>query len=240
MNPERKVLRVLIAEDEQSLRTTLSELVDGEDGMEAVGCAGSADEALELARATKPDIALVDVRIAGGGGAIVVGLKECCPATKALALADDDQATVIQMLSAGAVGYVLKGAPSAEILEAVRRAARGQASLSIDAITKMIEELVQDMGERERGKIATRQLAAIVESSDDAIISKDLVGTIETWNVGAERMYGYSAEEVIGRSISLLVPPDLPDDLPGNPRAGAAVAKTWSSSRRGGGGRTGS
>ena len=74
---------------------------------------------------------------------------------------------------------------------------------------------IRDMGERQRGEIAALQLAAIVESSDDAIISKDLVGTIETWNRGAEQMYGYSAKEVVGRSVSLLLPPDLPDDLPG-------------------------
>jgi PAS domain S-box-containing protein len=66
-----------------------------------------------------------------------------------------------------------------------------------------------------QGELAARQLAAIVESSDDAIISKDLDGTVETWNRGAERMYGYSAEEIVGQSIAILVPPDIPDDLPG-------------------------
>ncbi len=68
--------------------------------------------------------------------------------------------------------------------------------------------------ERRRVEVAARQLAAIIESSDDAIIGKDVEGTIETWNLGAERMYGYSAEEAVGRSIALLTPPDLPDDLP--------------------------
>ncbi|MEP7304364.1 MAG: PAS domain S-box protein [Acidobacteriota bacterium] len=60
---------------------------------------------------------------------------------------------------------------------------------------------------------AARTLAAIVESSDDAIIAKDLEGTILSWNGGAERMYGYSAAEVIGRSIYLIVPASVVDEL---------------------------
>ena len=60
--------------------------------------------------------------------------------------------------------------------------------------------------------LARARLAAIVESSDDAIVSKDLRGTIQTWNKGAERLYGYSAVEMIGKPMSLLLPSDRPDE----------------------------
>ncbi|MEQ1911232.1 MAG: PAS domain S-box protein [Vicinamibacterales bacterium] len=60
-----------------------------------------------------------------------------------------------------------------------------------------------------------RMLAAIVESSDDAIIGKTLEGVIVTWNAAAERLYGYRADEVQGRSIDLLVPPSQSDQLRG-------------------------
>src|SRR3954452_878531 len=53
-----------------------------------------------------------------------------------------------------------------------------------------------------------RLLAAIVESSDDAIISKTLDGVIQSWNAAAERVFGYTAEQVVGRHISLIVPAD--------------------------------
>ena len=55
---------------------------------------------------------------------------------------------------------------------------------------------------------ATQRMAAIVESSDDAIISMDLAGGITTWNTGAERIFGYVAQEVIGKPITILIPPD--------------------------------
>ena len=60
-----------------------------------------------------------------------------------------------------------------------------------------------------------RQIAAIVESSDDAIIGNTLDGTITSWNPAAERIYGYSAAEAIGQSIDMLVPEALRGDVPG-------------------------
>jgi len=76
------------------------------------------------------------------------------------------------------------------------------------ALTGAVNVLV-DIGERKQAEQERRQLAAIVDSSDDAIISKNLSGTIMSWNPGAERLFGYAAEEMIGKSISLLIPPNL-------------------------------
>jgi PAS domain S-box-containing protein len=60
----------------------------------------------------------------------------------------------------------------------------------------------------------SRQLALIIDSSDDAIIGKSMDGIITSWNVGAERMYGWLREEAIGRPISIVVPPDRPNEMP--------------------------
>src|SRR5206468_9214494 len=67
---------------------------------------------------------------------------------------------------------------------------------------------VRDITERQQAEQTRNQLAAIVESSDDAIVSKTLEGTIVSWNAGASRMFGYSAQEMVGRSILLLMPPE--------------------------------
>jgi PAS domain S-box-containing protein len=61
---------------------------------------------------------------------------------------------------------------------------------------------------------AILRLAAIVESSDDAIFSKTTEGIITTWNKGAERIYGYSADEIIGKSVAVLIPPNRKNDFP--------------------------
>jgi PAS domain S-box-containing protein len=68
--------------------------------------------------------------------------------------------------------------------------------------------------ERMRTQRSALQLAAIVESSDDAILSTDLAGIIATWNRGAERLYGFTADDVIGRPVSILIPPERPNEEP--------------------------
>jgi PAS domain S-box-containing protein len=79
----------------------------------------------------------------------------------------------------------------------------------------LVSGTIRDITERKRVERGREQLASIVDYSDDAIIGKSLEGIIVNWNKGAERLYGYSAEEVMGRPISILLPPDRPDELLG-------------------------
>jgi PAS domain S-box-containing protein len=72
---------------------------------------------------------------------------------------------------------------------------------------------IRDMTDQKRAEAARARLAAIDETSDDAISAKDLAGTILSWNEGAERIYGYPAAEVIGRPISVLVPPGRDEEI---------------------------
>jgi PAS domain S-box-containing protein len=72
----------------------------------------------------------------------------------------------------------------------------------------------RDITARRQAEAARTLLAAIVESSEDAILSKTLDGIITSWNQGAERLYGYPAAEMVGQSLTRLIPADLADDLP--------------------------
>jgi PAS domain S-box-containing protein len=77
---------------------------------------------------------------------------------------------------------------------------------------KIYTVILRDITERKRAEEASSLLAAIVDSSFDAIVGKDLHSIVTSWNAGAERMFGYSADEMIGHSITRLLPPERQDD----------------------------
>ena len=93
--------------------------------------------------------------------------------------------------------------------------------LTVEARTTVVElpagpvalSVVRDVSERHRAAIDRQRLAAIVESSDDVIIGKTLDGIVTSWNQAAERLYGYTAEEMIGQSIARIFPPERIDEL---------------------------
>ncbi|MGB8985129.1 MAG: PAS domain S-box protein [Candidatus Sulfotelmatobacter sp.] len=72
--------------------------------------------------------------------------------------------------------------------------------------------VAEDISARREGEEARYRLAAIVESSEDAIVSKDLNGIIASWNAGAQRIFGFSPEEAVGKPITIIIPPELRDE----------------------------
>ena len=77
----------------------------------------------------------------------------------------------------------------------------------------LVSSHIRDITERKRTEELALHLASIVEASDDAIFGSSLDGRVVSWNSGAERLYGYKAEEVVGRPVALLVPSDRADEL---------------------------
>jgi len=135
-------LRVLIADDEPEVREILTSVVDADPGLELAGVAADAEKAVEVARVTRPDVALLDVGMPGGGGVrAALGIGWRSPRTHMVALSlHEDRATIVDMIRAGATGYVVKGASCEEILEALRWAAQGRGYFPLDVVRTLAGE----------------------------------------------------------------------------------------------------
>jgi PAS domain-containing protein len=115
-----------------------------------------------------------------------------------------DSAAVAQAMNLlGSVLVLERPIRVAALVSAVRSALRAR---------QRQYQIRDHLAERDRDMQALALLAAIVASSDDAIVSKTLTGKILTWNAGAERLFGYSAAEAIGQPITMLIPPERHDE----------------------------
>ncbi|MFN2451553.1 MAG: EAL domain-containing protein [Candidatus Dormibacteria bacterium] len=157
----KRVISVLIADDEDILREALRDLISDESGFAVVAVAADAMVAVAAAKQHQPDVALVDVRMPGGGAEAARGIRAVSPGTRVLALsAAESRETVFTMLSAGAAGYLVKGAPVSSILEAIRNVAAGQAPLSAEVAGPVVAELTDRLLE---DQLASAQRAERLE-----------------------------------------------------------------------------
>ena len=124
-------VRVMVVDDSSSTRTMLKEALSLDGGIQVVGEAGGGREAVVRAGDLKPDVVLMDVRMPDMDGVTATrSIITESPATKIVALTwSDDPSTVRDMLTAGAIGYVVKGGTIDELSSAIRRAATGEAEL---------------------------------------------------------------------------------------------------------------
>jgi len=121
-----RAIRLLVADDDPSTRLVLSALIGRQADLELVGEAEDATQAIELAARRRPDVVVLDFDMPGGGGAAAAAaIREANPTTRVVALSADGSAGAqYDMSRAGAVGYVVKGAPEEEILRVIRSSAR--------------------------------------------------------------------------------------------------------------------
>ena len=168
--------RVLIADDESSVREALVELIESDDTMEVVEAVADAQAAIDSARRTHPDIALLDVKMGGGGGSRAAReIRTASPQTRVVAIsAYEDRRTVMEMLRAGVVGYVVKGSAPDDIIESIRRSMRGQETLSAEVTADVIHELA---GLLERSEAMARDLEELnrVKTELIQILSHELL-----------------------------------------------------------------
>ena len=193
-------IRVLIADDEVAVREALADLIGSDTSMELAGAAGDADEAIDVAREARPHVALVDVKMPAGGGVRAArGIREESPDTQIVALsAYEDRRTVMEMLRAGVVGYIVKGSSAEEILYTIRRAMQGQGSLSVEVTADVIHELASLLDHAES---LSRELEELNRTKSEMIqiLSHELFTPITTIQgfamTVAERGSGLTTEE---------------------------------------------
>jgi len=212
--------------DDRAVERELLEVVLSSAGHTVLQCSNGAD-ALALARAELPELIIVDVLVPEMDGyefvqelredtAIAASRVILCTATfdedevRHLARACDVTHVMVKPIAPQELLLVVEAALTAKPMP-VRPKPPGR--FGREQLRAANAKLIEKVAELDRADEVRRLLAAIVESSDDAIIATTLEGKIMSWNHGAENLYGYTAEEAVGEPIAVLVPPERGGEL---------------------------
>jgi EAL domain-containing protein (putative c-di-GMP-specific phosphodiesterase class I)/ActR/RegA family two-component response regulator len=170
-------IRVLIADDEESVLDVLTALVAAEDDLEIAGSAKDAETAIQLATVEQPDVAILDVRMPGGGGPRAAReILRRSPASKVIALsAHEEIDSVLEMLRAGALGYVVKGDSTDAIVKAIHRSLDHQGTFSSQVTGDMAHALAEQLhlvsqGAKQRRQELEDRIASVLDGDGDELL----------------------------------------------------------------------
>lgn len=197
LHKAEKRSRILLADDNADMRNYVQQLLSEQYEVVVVS---DGEEALSSARQTPPDLILSDIMMPGLDGYAVLAAVRSDQALKGIPVillsARAGEEARIEGLQSGADDYLIKPFSARELM------ARVQSHLALSRVREEANALEHKL------RRDAELLASIVASSDDAIISKNLDGTITSWNKGAEQIFGYTAQEAVGRNICLIIPPE--------------------------------
>jgi DNA-binding NarL/FixJ family response regulator len=157
------VIRLLIVDDHPVVRDGLRGIFEATDGLEVVGEAADGSTALSMALALDPDVVLMDLRMPGVGGVDAIrSLRERSVRARVLVLTTyDSDSDVLPAVQAGATGYLLKDAPSSELIRAVRSAHRGEAVLSPSVAGTLMTQVGSVEAAPERPTLSPREVQVL-------------------------------------------------------------------------------
>jgi DNA-binding NarL/FixJ family response regulator len=224
-------IRVLVADDEETVVDVLRTLIGSDPSLRFVGAANNAEDAIEMTARERPDVVLLDVRMPGGGGLRATReITKRCPPTKVVALsAHQDSDTVIGMISAGASGYVPKGDPTEKILRTIHRAmdpdyVAEEAGPRLRLVSPALPQRTQQRTAVARAildGVITAEFEPIAELATGRIVGLDArprVATLphrsyDTWLADAEGADLLLDFELSAFRASLSALPVIPEDL---------------------------
>jgi two-component system, NarL family, response regulator DevR len=169
-------VRVFLLDDHEVVRRGLRELLESEDDIEVVGEAGTAEEAVTRIPPTRPDVAVLDVRLPDGNGVEVCReIRSRHPEIQCLILTSfaDDEA-LFQSIMAGAAGYVLKQIKGTDLVDAVRRVSEGQSLLDPAVTSRVLERLRTPPATDERLARLTEQERKILDLIADGLTNRQI------------------------------------------------------------------
>ena len=173
-------LRVFLLDDHEVVRRGLRDLLEAEDDLEVVGEAGTAEEALQRIPPTRPNVAVLDVRLPDGDGVEVCReIRSAHPEIQCLILTSfsDDEA-LFQAILAGASGYLLKQIRGTDIVDAIRRVAAGQSLLDPAVTNRVLERLRNPPEEDERLARLTPQERKILMLIADGLTNRQIANEV--------------------------------------------------------------
>ena len=206
-------LTVLIADDHPVVREGLRGMLAAEPGLHVIAEAGSGGEAVAMARLHRPDVVLMDLRMPGGDGvAATAGVLAAVPETRVVVLTTyETDADIVRAVEAGATGYLLKDTPRADLVSAIRAAARGETVLGPTVAGRLVSHLRRPATESLSGR-ETEVLGLVARGQTNVQIGRSLFiseATVKTHLLRAFGKLGVSGRTAaVTKAIELgMLPP---------------------------------
>jgi len=135
-------IRIVVADDDEAIRTVLSEVMRSDDRFEVVGEAADGVELLDVVDDTRPDVVLLDVRMPAGGVTAATALQDHAPVVVVAVSAETSPETVASLLRAGVRGYLAKGRLGPQLPDLVARCVAGEVILAVPTAAAAVRRLV--------------------------------------------------------------------------------------------------